>query len=32
MDAPKPRIIADVIDIDRRTRALANDLMSEIAA
>lgn len=32
MDAPKPRTIADVIDIDRRTRALANDLMSEIAA
>jgi 1-deoxy-D-xylulose-5-phosphate reductoisomerase len=32
MDAPMPRTIADVIDIDRRTRALANNLMSEIAA
>jgi 1-deoxy-D-xylulose-5-phosphate reductoisomerase len=32
MDAPKPRTIADVIDIDRRTRAMANNLMSEIAA
>jgi 1-deoxy-D-xylulose-5-phosphate reductoisomerase len=27
-----PRSIADVIDIDRRTRTLANDLMSEMAA
>jgi 1-deoxy-D-xylulose-5-phosphate reductoisomerase len=27
-----PRSIADVIDIDRRTRELANDLMSEMAA
>jgi 1-deoxy-D-xylulose-5-phosphate reductoisomerase len=32
MDASKPQSIADVIDIDRRTRALANDLMSEMAA
>lgn len=32
MDAPKPRSIADVIDIDRKTRALANDLMSEMAS
>jgi 1-deoxy-D-xylulose-5-phosphate reductoisomerase len=32
MDATKPRSIADVIDTDRRTRALANDLMSEMAA
>jgi 1-deoxy-D-xylulose-5-phosphate reductoisomerase len=32
MDAPKPRSIADVIDIDQRTRALASDLMSEMAA
>ncbi|MCL6697469.1 1-deoxy-D-xylulose-5-phosphate reductoisomerase [Sphingomonas sp. NSE70-1] len=32
MDLPKPQSIADVIDIDRRTRALANDLMSEMAA
>jgi len=32
MDAPKPHSIADVIDIDKRTRALANDLMSELAA
>jgi 1-deoxy-D-xylulose-5-phosphate reductoisomerase len=27
-----PRSIADVIDIDRRTRELANDLMTEMAA
>ena len=27
-----PRTIADVIDVDRRTRTLANDLMSEMAA
>jgi 1-deoxy-D-xylulose-5-phosphate reductoisomerase len=32
IDAAKPQSIADVIDIDRRTRALANDLMSEMAA
>jgi 1-deoxy-D-xylulose-5-phosphate reductoisomerase len=32
MDAPKPQSIADVIDIDLRTRAMANDLMSEMAA
>ena len=32
MDAPQPHSIADVIDIDRRTRALANGLMSEMAA
>jgi 1-deoxy-D-xylulose-5-phosphate reductoisomerase len=32
MDLPKPRSIAEVIDIDRQTRALANDLMSEMAA
>jgi 1-deoxy-D-xylulose-5-phosphate reductoisomerase len=32
MDATTPRSIADVIDTDRRTRALANDLMSEMAA
>jgi 1-deoxy-D-xylulose-5-phosphate reductoisomerase len=30
--AAAPRSIADVIDIDRRARALAQDLMSEIAA
>ena len=32
MDLPMPRSIAEVIDIDRQTRALANDLMSEMAA
>ncbi len=32
MDLPKPQSIAEVIDVDRRTRALANDLMSEMAA
>jgi 1-deoxy-D-xylulose-5-phosphate reductoisomerase len=31
-DAAAPRSIAEVIDIDRRARALAQDLMSEIAA
>jgi 1-deoxy-D-xylulose-5-phosphate reductoisomerase len=31
-DARKPHSIADVIDIDRQTRALANSLMSEMAA
>jgi len=31
-NAAAPRSIADVIDIDRRARALAQDLMSEIAA
>lgn len=32
VDRPKPQSIAEVIDIDRQTRALANDLMSEMAA
>ena len=32
MDLTKPQSIAEVIDIDRQTRALANDLMSEMAA
>ena len=32
MNAAKPRSISDVIDIDRQTRAMANDLMSEMAA
>ena len=32
MDAAKPHSIADVIDTDRRTRALANELMGEMAA
>ena len=32
MDARTPQSIADVIDIDLRTRAMANDLMSEMAA
>jgi 1-deoxy-D-xylulose-5-phosphate reductoisomerase len=32
IDAAKPQSIADVIDIDRLTRALAKDLMSEMAA
>jgi len=32
MDAPKPRSIADVIDIDLRTRARANEFMSDMAA
>jgi 1-deoxy-D-xylulose-5-phosphate reductoisomerase len=27
-----PRSVADVMDVDRRTRTLANDLMSEMAA
>jgi 1-deoxy-D-xylulose-5-phosphate reductoisomerase len=31
-DASAPHSIADVIDIDRQTRALAQDLMSEMAA
>jgi len=31
-DAAQPRSIADVIDIDRAARALARDLMSELAA
>ena len=31
-DAPAPHSIADVIDIDRRTRAMAQNLMSEMAA
>lgn len=31
-DAAAPRSIAEVIDIDRRARALANHLMSEMAA
>ena len=31
-DAAKPRSIAEVIDIDRKARALARDLMSEMAA
>lgn len=31
-DAAQPRSIAEVIDIDRGARALANDLMSEMAA
>ncbi|HET9398721.1 MAG TPA: 1-deoxy-D-xylulose-5-phosphate reductoisomerase [Sphingomicrobium sp.] len=32
MDAAAPHSIAEVIDIDRRARALAGDLMSEMAA
>ena len=32
MDPPAPRSIAEVIDIDQRTRALAQTLMSEMAA
>ena len=32
MDLPRPHSIAEVIDIDRQTRALANDFMSEMAA
>jgi hypothetical protein len=32
MDAARPHSIADVIDTDKRTRALANELMSELAA
>ena len=32
MNAATPRSISDVIDIDRQTRAMANDLMSEMAA
>ena len=31
-DAAAPRSIAEVIDIDRKARALANDLMREMAA
>jgi 1-deoxy-D-xylulose-5-phosphate reductoisomerase len=31
-DATTARSIADVIDIDRKARALAQDLMSEMAA
>jgi 1-deoxy-D-xylulose-5-phosphate reductoisomerase len=32
MDAARPHSIAEVIDTDKRTRALANELMSELAA
>jgi len=32
MDLPRPHSIAEVIDIDRQARALANDFMSEMAA